>query len=264
MGAMDRVRGKPARQTVGAAARTARTIVVIHVREHYKPLLGELSGRTPIALGGLPQGVEAVTVPVRRNGESTRAEGPARSCERDASRSCLFRSHSAFRATRWLVACRPGVGVVCRSTAVVVGAEPLRRPCVPVALDLVRSGGVVLRCAVDRDRLALGFPESWILSSAWAEQADDELAELRPQRDPDEVRAELLELLRWPRYATAAGRGTVGSSRGTRWFGTRPATRYDDHREELGYLRGRSARRMHLGTHGPDSRCRRTCRPRVG
>lgn len=64
-----------------------------------------------------------------------------------------------------------------------------------VAVELVRSGGVVLRCGVDRDRLALGSPESWSLSSAWAEQAADELAELRPQRDPDEVRQELLDLL---------------------------------------------------------------------
>lgn len=40
------------------------------VREHYRPLLGELAGRAPVPLVGLPDGVEAVTVPTRRNGES--------------------------------------------------------------------------------------------------------------------------------------------------------------------------------------------------
>jgi hypothetical protein len=64
-----------------------------------------------------------------------------------------------------------------------------------VAVELVRAGGVVLRCGVNSNRLALGSPESWSLSSAWAQQAADELAELRPRRAPDEVRRELLELL---------------------------------------------------------------------
>lgn len=62
------------------------------------------------------------------------------------------------------------------------------------ALSLVRSGGVVLRCAVDEDLEIVG-PLEWRLSHSWALQADELLQELRGWRDPDEVRKELLALV---------------------------------------------------------------------
>jgi len=165
------------------------------MREHYKPLLGEISGRTPIVLSGLPQGVEAVTVPVRRNGES-RVPRDRRGRVNVTRVDLVPSEHTALFA--------PPDGLSRADLVWTLSAGRRQWSSVqnrfgdrafPVTLDLVRSGGVILRCAVDRDRLALGPPESWTLSSAWAEQADDELAELRPQRDPDEVRRELLGLL---------------------------------------------------------------------
>lgn len=168
---------------------------VIRMRERYKPLLGELSGRTPIVLSGLPEGVEAVTVPVRRNGESRVPKD--RRGRVNVTRVDLVPSGR-------IALFAPPDGLSRPDLVWTLSAGRRRWSSVEnrfgdrafaVAIDLVRSGGVVLRCAVDRDRLALGPPESWTLSSAWAEQADDELAELKPQRDPDDVRRELLELL---------------------------------------------------------------------
>lgn len=165
------------------------------MREHYKPLLGELSGRTPIVLSGLPRGVEAVTVPVRRNGESRvprDRRGRVNVTRVDlvpSERTALFAPPDGLSRADLVWALSAGR----RQWSSVQNRFGDRA--FPVALDLVRSGGVVLRCAVDRDRLALGSPESWTLTGAWAEQADDELAELKPQRDPDEVREELLGLL---------------------------------------------------------------------
>lgn len=165
------------------------------MREHYKPLLGEVSGRTPIMLNGLPPGVEGVTVPVRRNGESRvprDRRGRVKATRVDlipAERTPLFAPPEGFSRADlvWtLSASRRQWSSV---------SNRFGDRAFAVALQLVRSGGVVLRCAIDRDRLALGPPESWSLSSAWAEQAADELTELRPQRDPDEVRRELLDLL---------------------------------------------------------------------
>jgi hypothetical protein len=165
------------------------------MREHYKPLLGEVSGRMPISLAGLPSGVEAVTVPVRRGGESRvprDRRGRANVSRVDlvsAERVPLFAPPSNLSRADlvWTLSAGRRLWSSVRSR---FGDRSFA-----VAAELVRSGGVVLRCGVDRDRLALGSPESWSLSSAWAEQAADELAELRPQRDPDEVRQDLLDLL---------------------------------------------------------------------
>ena len=131
------------------------------MREHYKPLLGELSGRTPIVLSGLPQGVEAVTVPVRRNGESR--------VPRD----------------------RRGRVNVTRVDLVPSGRTALFAP--PAGLS--RTDLVWALSAGRRQWSSVQNRFGDRASSAWADQADDELAELRPQRDPDEVRAGLLELL---------------------------------------------------------------------
>lgn len=64
-----------------------------------------------------------------------------------------------------------------------------------IALELVRHGGVVLRCSVDDD-LHVDAPVRWRLSHAWALQADELIAGLRGARDPVTVRSELVDLLR--------------------------------------------------------------------
>lgn len=165
------------------------------MREHYKPLLGELTGRNPITIRGLPDGVGAVTVPVRRNGESRVPRD--RRGRVSATRVDLVPSETtAFF--------EPPSGLTRQELAWVLSTGRRQWSTVQnqfgdrafsIALDLVRSGGVLLRCTVDQDAVALGSPQSWKLSDAWAEQADDELAELKPQRNVDEVREELLGLL---------------------------------------------------------------------
>jgi hypothetical protein len=60
------------------------------------------------------------------------------------------------------------------------------------ALELVRAGVGVVRCAVD------GFdysPKTFRLTAAWSAVTPDHVAELTGQRDPDEVRAELLDCM---------------------------------------------------------------------
>ncbi len=165
------------------------------MREHYKPLLGELAGRTPIVLSGLPDGVGAVTIPVRRDGESRVPRD--RRGRVNATRVDLVSSGQTALF-------EPPDGLSRHDLVWVLSAGRRQWSSVQtrfgehafaVATDLVRSGGVVLRCAVDRDKVALGSPQGWTLSNAWAEQADDELAELKPQRDVDEVREELFRLL---------------------------------------------------------------------
>ena len=165
------------------------------MRDHYKPLLGEVSGRTPISLAGVPSGLEAVTVPVRRGGESRVPKdrrGRTKVSRVDlvaADRVALFEPPARLSQADLVWTLSAGRRTW-SSVSNRFGARALE-----VAVELVRAGGVVLRCDVDRNRLALGSPQSWSLSGAWAQQAADELAELRPRRDPDEVRRELLKLL---------------------------------------------------------------------
>lgn len=165
------------------------------MREHYKPLLGELAGRTPIVMHDLPEGVDAVTIPVRRNGEprvprDRRGRVNAKHVDLVSSeRTALFEPPEVLTRHDLVWVLSAGR----RQWSSVQKRFGDRAPL--IALDLVRAGGVVLRCEVDRDAVALGSPQGWTLSNAWAEQADDELAELKPKRNVDDVREELLELL---------------------------------------------------------------------
>lgn len=163
--------------------------------ESYLPLLGGLSGRTPIVLSGLPEGMGAVTVPVHRKGEDrvprdrrrrTRATQVDVLCARSTP---LFAPPAGLSKAdlAWVLKHRR------RGWSTVVSRFGSRAE--PVARQLILAGGIVLRCEVDQYLMKLGQPTSWRLSSPWQEQAPDVLAELRPRRDPDVVRAELLGLL---------------------------------------------------------------------
>jgi len=59
----------------------------------------------------------------------------------------------------------------------------------PVSVELIRAGGIVVRCDVD---VLTYEPRSWRLSHAWASQADDLLQEIRGRDAPDVARAKLL------------------------------------------------------------------------
>jgi hypothetical protein len=78
-----------------------------------------------------------------------------------------------------------------------------------VAISLVRSGGVVLRCGTDDD-LHLGRPLSWRRSHAWSLQHTDLLQDLRGLPDPDALRAELIRLME-PVPRLAAERAILAS-----------------------------------------------------
>ncbi|KJK51663.1 hypothetical protein UK23_05945 [Lentzea aerocolonigenes] len=163
--------------------------------ENYLPLLGGMAGRTPLALNGVPEGLGVVTVPVRRQGE-TRVPRDTRRRTRTSQADV----HTTARTSLFA----PPNGMSTRDLAWVLDRPKRRWSTVVrkfgsraeyVTDELIRAGGVVLRCEVDEDRMKLGQPREWRLSSAWLEQAPDVLAELRPRREPDVVRAELVSLL---------------------------------------------------------------------
>ncbi|MFY1683615.1 Wadjet anti-phage system protein JetD domain-containing protein [Micromonospora sp. WMMD730] len=165
------------------------------MREHYEPLLGELGGRTRIPLRGLPSGCEAVTVPVRRNGEAKIPKD---------RRGRVKVSHVDLVAADPVPLFEPPPNLATADLIWILSAGRRQWPSVvkrfgdradAVALSLVRAGGITLRCGVDPDELTIRTPDGWSLSTAWSEQAVDEIADLRPQRDPDDVRRELLGLL---------------------------------------------------------------------
>ncbi len=165
------------------------------MHENYLPLLGGLAGRTPVVLHGVPDGLQAVTIPLLRRGVTqvprdrklrTRVH---RVDVLTARKTALFEPPPGLSKSDlgWVLS------VNMRRWSTVVRRFGARADV--LAEQLIRAGGVVLRCDVDEDRMKLGPVESWRLSSAWREQAPDVLAELRPRRNPDDVRTELLALL---------------------------------------------------------------------
>ncbi|WP_328674873.1 Wadjet anti-phage system protein JetD domain-containing protein [Streptomyces sp. NBC_00343] len=157
-------------------------------------LFGEAEGRIRVSVAGIPNGTHALSVPVRRQGSNraprnrrgllritevdliTATTQPAYQPPKELGSRDLIWVLSAKRRTWTTVTSRFGSGAW------------------NAALSLVRSGGVVLRCAVDED-LEIAGPLEWRLSHSWALQADELLQELRGWRDPDEVRKELLALV---------------------------------------------------------------------
>jgi hypothetical protein len=158
-------------------------------------LLGESEGRVRVAVGGLPRGVVAVSVPTRREGESR--------LPRDRHR--LLKINEVDLISNGPAgAYEPPAGLPARDLIFVLEAG--RRDWLTVekslggqrawevAIALVRCGGVVLRCAVD-ETLHLAGPDSWRRSHAWSLQHADLLNDLRGRPDPDDLRSELLGLM---------------------------------------------------------------------
>ncbi len=157
-------------------------------------LFGEAYGRISIGVGGLPAGVSAVTVPVRRSREDRLPRdrrGRLRVHAVDLVPGCpadLFEPPSVLSSADllWVLAAER------RAWSTVVGR--FGEAALQVATDLVRCGGVVLRCEVD-EWVALGAPTQWRLSQAWSLQAEDRIAELRGAREPRRARADLMEVM---------------------------------------------------------------------
>ncbi|WP_327042837.1 DUF2220 domain-containing protein [Micromonospora ureilytica] len=158
-------------------------------------LFSERQGREPVPVGGLPQGVMAVTVPVRRDGRGhvprnrhgepnievvdLIAEGP----------SNAYEPPTALDARELIFALDAGR----RDWTTIVDYFGQARA-EEAAIALVVSGGVILRCAVDED-LDLAQPLGWRRSHSWSLMHVDILHDLRGRPDPDPLRHELIKLM---------------------------------------------------------------------
>jgi len=157
-------------------------------------LFSEAEGRVPVPVTGVPEGTQALSVPVRRDGTNRAPRNRRRLLDITEADLVAVAAQPAYRPPQHLGA-RDLIWVLTvgrRSWATVVarfGAQSM-----DVALALVRCGGVVLRCDVDDDLEIVG-PQRWYLSHSWALQAEELLQDLRGRRDPDEVRGELLALM---------------------------------------------------------------------
>jgi len=158
-------------------------------------LLGEGAGQVRAPVGGLPPGVIAVTVPVRRDGEARAPRDRRRrlkvgDVDLISGRPTLAFDPPPDLATRELIFV---VEAGRRDWSTVTGFFGPERAW-RVAISLVRCGGVVLRCGTD-ETLELAQPISWRRSHAWSLQHADLLNDLRGRPDPDELRSELLGMM---------------------------------------------------------------------
>lgn len=162
--------------------------------EKYRPIVGELDGRLRMPLRKLPQGTVALTVP-RTGGGGPRAPKnrgghlSVREVDLVAEDEVPFYEPPDGLSDGELVWILKNAK---RSWATVEKKFGPRAG--NVALALVRAGGVILRCSVHD--LVLRSPKSWRLAETWAEHAPDAIAALQQLRDPDEVRAELVAMLK--------------------------------------------------------------------
>lgn len=156
-------------------------------------LVGEAYGRVEVPLPGLPEGVTAVTVPrTGPNGDRVPRDrkGRVRVTEVDLvtpGSVDAYRPPSTLtnKDLIWIL----DTGSNRRWTTI---EAKFGEHAWSVAVDLIRAGGVVVRCDVD----VLTFtPRTWRLTQAWASQADDLLLELRGRIPPDITRKQLLQAM---------------------------------------------------------------------
>jgi hypothetical protein len=158
-------------------------------------LLDESEGRVRARIGGVPRGVMAVTVPVRKGGEARLPRDRHHRLRIDEVDLIADGPTDSFE---------PPEGMPTRDLIFVLEAG--RRDWATVekfmgreraweaAIALVRCGGVVLRCGAG-DTLQLTQPVSWRRSHAWSLQHADLLNDLRGRPDPDALRSEMLGLM---------------------------------------------------------------------
>jgi Uncharacterized protein conserved in bacteria C-term(DUF2220) len=161
---------------------------------HVPLLVGETSGRVEVPLAGLPEGIGAFTIP-RKGPDGDRVPRDRRG--RTRVREADLVSEGPVEAFL------PPAGLSTAELAWVLETGSSRRwqtiegkfgdRAWPVSLDLIRAGGVVMRCDVSDPRTYQ--PRSWRLTHAWAAQAADLLREMRGQPVPCVARADLLQLM---------------------------------------------------------------------
>ena len=180
--------------------------------ELFELFFGESTGRVRAPVGGLPAGVMAVTIPVRRDGEARaprdrRRRLRIRDVELISSEPVQAFDPPPDMARRELIFVLGGGRRDWSTVEAFFGPERAWR----TAISLARCGGVALRCGTD-ENLELAQPVSWRRSHAWSLQHADLLNDLRGRQDPDRVRGDLLgmmaqaDILRAERDLLAAAR----------------------------------------------------------
>lgn len=157
-------------------------------------LFGDSFGRVPVVLEGVPEGLRAVTVPTRRDGQDRLPRDRRRKLNVTRVDLVPVGEVPLFGAPEGL---SPSHLVWVLDSGRREWSSVVKRfggHAFEVTADLVRCGAVVLRCEVD-ELLQLGRPVRWTLTQAWQEQAEDRLAELRGARDPRRARRELLQVM---------------------------------------------------------------------
>ncbi|MFI1524849.1 Wadjet anti-phage system protein JetD domain-containing protein [Kitasatospora cineracea] len=157
-------------------------------------LFGEAYGRLEVSVDGVPSGLRAVTIPVKRSGEAR--------LPRDRRRRLRVQEVDLV-ADGSVGLFEPPAGLAPNDLLWVLRAERRSWDVVTrrfgveaeqMANALVRCGGVVLRREVD-ELLALGRPIRWCLTESWSQQAPERMLELLGAREPRRARAELLAVL---------------------------------------------------------------------
>lgn len=161
---------------------------------HVALLLGEQGGRVRAPVAGIPHGVLAVSVPVRRDGAAKVPRDRQRNLKIECVDLIADRATEAFEPPQgWSVRDLVFALDKGRRDWATIERHFGRERAWEAALSLVRCGGVVLRCGADED-LHLTTPVSWRRTHAWGLQHADLLQDLRGRPNPDELRDELLDL----------------------------------------------------------------------
>lgn len=162
---------------------------------HLPLLIGEVFGRIPIPLAGLPDGIAGFTIP--RKGEDGESRVPL------DRRGRVWAKEADLLGTQPVEAFLPPPELSPAKLGWILETGSSRRwqtvqnkfgeSAWPVAVALLRAGGVVIRCDVKDARTYT--PRSLRLTHAWAAQADDLLREIRGLPVPSVARAELMQLV---------------------------------------------------------------------
>lgn len=158
-------------------------------------LVGEAIDRIEVPLSGLPTGVTAFTVP---------RKGPdGQDCIVMDRKRRVRVKEADLVATQAVEAFVPPSGLSTAELGWILETGSNRRwqtvegrlgeRAWSVAVDLIRSGGVVVRCAVSDARTY--EPRSLRLTHAWAAQAEDLLREIRGLPLPSAARADLMTVM---------------------------------------------------------------------
>jgi hypothetical protein len=162
---------------------------------HVPLLIGEAFGRVEIPLAGLPDGVAAFTIPRKDPDGEVRVpvdrKGRIRVKEADL---VTTRPVEAFVPPTGLSTTELGwilETVLSRRWQTV--QNKLGERAWPLAIELIRAGGVVIRCSVTDVRTY--EPRSLRLTHAWAAQTEDLLREIRGLPVPGAARTGLMAVM---------------------------------------------------------------------